>query len=195
MNIGCLFGTFDPPHKGHTAIASWMLEHVPFDAVWLVVTPRNPFKQDRPVSGDHHRVAMTRLAVAGTHGLSVCEEELRLAPPNYTVDTLAHFRDRWPEHRFSLIIGSDNLAAFDRWRDPEVILRHHPVVVYPRPGMPVRSGANHWMDHPAVRVIDAPLLDLSSTRIRKALGEGLDTARWLAPEVRAYALREGLYAH
>jgi nicotinate-nucleotide adenylyltransferase len=195
MNIGCLFGTFDPPHNGHTAIASWMHAHVPFDAVWLVVTPRNPFKQDRHLSADHHRVAMARLAVAGMEGITVCEEELRLPTPNYTVDTLAHFRQRWTEHRFSLIIGSDNLDQFHRWQDHEGILAHHPVVVYPRPGMRSPHAKNFHKDHPGIRITDAPMMDISSTRIRAAIREGRDAGAWLAPAVFEYALREGLYAN
>jgi nicotinate-nucleotide adenylyltransferase len=194
MNIGCLFGTFDPPHRGHVAIAEWMREHVPFEEVWLAVTPRNPFKLDRALSADHHRAAMVRLAIEGREGLRSCEEELRLPAPNYTVDTLAHFRQRWPDHRFSLIIGSDNLAAFDRWRDPQGILAHHAVVVYPRGAAGHAVSQSQWEHHPGVRITQAPLMDISSTRIRKAVAAEEDTSAWLDPQVRDYIVREGLYA-
>ena len=109
MNIGCLFGSFDPPHLGHVSIAKHMLKAAKLDQVWLVVTPQNPFKQDRKLSPEQHRLAMTRIAVLGEAGLVASGFELDLPKPNYTTDTLAFMRQRWPQHTFSLIVGSDNL--------------------------------------------------------------------------------------
>ncbi|MBK6829459.1 MAG: nicotinate-nicotinamide nucleotide adenylyltransferase [Flavobacteriales bacterium] len=122
MNIGCLFGTFDPPHKGHVGIAEHMLRSQELDSVWMVVTPQNPFKQDKSLSPDQQRLAMVRLAVKGRPGLEASGFELDLPKPNYTADSLRFMRHRWPDHRFDLIIGSDNLAIFHKWKDAEDIL-------------------------------------------------------------------------
>lgn len=194
MNIGCLFGTFDPPHNGHVRIACWMRDHIPFDRVWLVITPDNPFKIDRHKSSAHDRAAMVRLAIEGAERLEVCEEETRLPAPHFTVDSLAHFRKRWPEHRFSLIIGSDNLLTFERWKDPHGILDHHTVIVYPRPGAPNAPIIADGIAHPNLRISDAPLMEVSSTAIRSAIRKGSMVNGDVKPEVRAYALRKRLYA-
>lgn len=195
MNIGCLFGSFDPPHKGHVAIAAHMLKAAALDEVWLVVTPQNPFKQDRQLSPEQHRLAMTRIAVQGVPGLVASGFELDLPRPNYTSDTLAFMRKRWPQHRFSLIIGSDNLAGLHAWKDPRGILDHHPVLVYPRPGLEEHMALAELAYHPAVTLVrDAPLLDTSSTAIRVRLRNWRPVDDLVAPAVLQYARQNGLYA-
>ena len=193
MTIACLFGTFDPPHRGHVHIARRVLEVPGIDRVWLVVTPRNPFKMDRAVSPDAHRMEMVRIAVQGVPGVEASDAELGLPPPNYTVDTLQVFRTRWPEHQFVLVIGSDNLAQLHRWKDPEAILAHHPVLVYPRPGVKLHQGLSGLADHAHITLLDGPVMDVSSTRIRSAIREGRDPGPQLDPSVAAYAGRHGLY--
>ena len=194
MRIGCLFGTFDPPHRAHVAVAEHMLRTQGLDAVWLVVTPLNPFKQQQAISADAHRLAMTRLAVQGRPGLEACDFELGLPQPNFTVDTLRAMRSRWPGHRFSLIIGGDNLDGLHRWKAPDEILAHHDVLVYPRPGSGPHGNTGPYRDHPRVHLVaDAPAMDLSATGIRSAVREGRDPADALAPAVLDYIRREGLY--
>lgn len=194
MRIGCLFGTFDPPHTGHVAIAEHMLRTQALDQVWLVVTPQNPFKQDRPLSPDNHRLAMTRLAVEGHTDLAASGFELDLPKPNYTADTLRFMRHRWPDHRFCLIIGSDNLAAFHRWKDPEDILEHHPLLVYPREGVREHLAATIFHGHPGIKVVaDAPLLDASATALREAIKTWKPLGDRIAPAVLSYARQHGLY--
>ena len=166
MNIGCLFGSFDPPHAGHLTIARDMLVAAKLDQVWLVVTPQNPFKQDRKLSPEQHRLAMTRLAVQGSPRLVASGFELDLPKPNYTSDTLAFMRQRWPQHTFALIIGSDNLATLHTWKEPDSILDHHKVLVYPRPGLEEHLAQADLLYHPAVNVVrDAPLMDHSLSLI------------------------------
>lgn len=194
MRIGCLFGTFDPPHKSHAAIAEYMRDHAALDEVWWVVTPQNPFKRDQLISDDQQRVAMARLAVQGLKSVRVCDEELELPRPSYTVDALTHFRDKWPEHEFLLIIGSDNLASFDRWKDPEGILQHHDVLVYPRPGHLLHLNEALFRSHPRIRMMNAPLMDVSSTRIRQAVRQGRPVDQWIAAPVWEHIRKEKLYA-
>ncbi len=193
MTIACLFGTFDPPHRGHLHIARCVLEVPGVDRVWLVVTPRNPFKLERTLSPDGDRMAMVRLAVAGQEGVEASDAELALPPPNYTVDSLAHFRARWPEHRFALVIGSDNLAQLHRWKDPEGILAHHRVLVYPRPGADPHHAVPDLADRPGITLLEGPVMDVSSTRIRALVRAGGDPGDLLPPAVAGYIGRNGLY--
>jgi nicotinate-nucleotide adenylyltransferase len=194
MTIGCLFGSFDPPHMGHVAIAEHMLKACGLDQVWLVVTPQNPFKLDRVLSPDQHRLAMVRLAVQGHAGLSASGFELDLPKPNYTVDTLAFMRQRWPDHAFVLIIGSDNLASLHRWKDPEKILEHHRVLVYPRPGVEEHLQQTVLSTHPQVDLIaDAPRVDASSTGIRVRIRNWRPLDGLVHPDVASYIRQHGLY--
>lgn len=195
MNIGCLFGSFDPPHAGHLAIARHMLKSAKLDQVWLVVTPQNPFKQDRALSPEQHRLAMTRLALQGETSIIASGFEIDLPKPNYTADTLAFMRQRWPQHVFSLIIGSDNLAGLHTWKDPETILDNHRVLVYPRPGVEEHMAAADLLYHPSVTVVqDSPLMDISSTGIRVRLRNWKPVDGLMHPNVLQYIRQNGLYS-
>lgn len=194
MRIGCLFGSFDPPHLGHLAIAEHMLRKQGLDKVWLIVTPMNPFKIDRRLSSEEQRLDMTRLAVAGRDGVSASELEFALPRPSYTVDTLAWMRAHWPEHSFVLIIGSDNLAGLHRWKRPEAILAAHHVLVYPRPGQEAHMVEAVLKDHPNIRIVtDAPVLEISSTGIRKAVQEERPISGSVPIAVETYISEHGLY--
>ena len=195
MKIGCLFGSFDPPHLGHVKLAQHMLEHQALDQVWLVVTPQNPFKQDRRLSPEKHRLAMTHLAVQGKTGLSASGLELDMPRPNFTADTLAFMRQRWPQHQFFLIIGSDNLAALHQWKDASLMLEHTPVLVYPRPGLEEHLAQADLLYHPSVTLVtDAPQDPVSSTGIRVRLRAWKPVEGLLDPKVLAYIRQNGLYA-
>jgi nicotinate-nucleotide adenylyltransferase len=133
VRIGLLLGTFNPVHLSHLLVAERLQKHARLDEVWLVLTPRNPFKQGETLASDAHRFAMLQLAVAGRSGLAASDVELGMPQPNYTVDTLELLATRHPEHQFALLMGEDNLAGFSRWRNPERILELAELVVYPRP--------------------------------------------------------------
>lgn len=194
MRIGCLFGTFDPPHLAHVAIARHLLGAAGLDQVWLVVTPQNPFKQDMVLSPDKHRLAMVRLALQADPELVASGFELDLPKPSYTVDSLRFMRMRWPEHVFTLIIGSDNLAVFHRWKDAQDILEHHEVLVYPREGFQAHLASAELRDDPRLRIVaDAPLEDISSTAIREAIRTWRPVDRLVAPAVLAYIRQHRLY--
>lgn len=194
MRIGCLLGTFDPPHRGHITIAEHMLKACGLDQVWLVVTPQNPFKKDLQLSPDQQRLAMVRLAVQGHPQLVASGLEIDLPKPNYTSDTLRFMRHRWPDHRFDLIIGSDNLAMFHKWKDPEDILEHHRLLVYPREGFKQHLSQSIHQGHPGLRiVVDAPLLDVSATGIREDIRAWRPVDDRLSPKVLAYIREHGLY--
>ena len=195
MRIGCLFGTFDPPHNGHLAIADHMVAGVGLDQVWLVVTPLNPFKQANDLSPDMHRMAMVRLAVQGHPNLVASGFELDLPKPSYTVDSLRFMRERWPQHRFDLIIGSDNLAVFHDWKDAGAILAHHRLLVYPRDGFADHLKASAYQGSPQVRIVaDAPLLQVSSTQVRSAIAHWEPVDALVPPAVLGYIRQWRLYS-
>lgn len=195
MKIGCLFGSFDPPHAGHVALARYVRQRQGLDEVWLVVTPQNPFKKDRRLSPEKHRLAMVRLAVQGIEGLSASGVELDLPQPNYTVDTLDFMRERWPQNEYALIIGSDNLASLHRWKDASRLLEKTKVLVYPRPGLEEHLAQADLLYHPSVTLLpDAPQMAISSTGIRVRLRNWKPVDGLLDPKVLAYIRQNGLYA-
>lgn len=171
-----------------------MLGACALDQVWLVVTPQNPFKKDQQPSPDQQRLDMVRLAVQDQPGLVASGFELDLPKPNYTADTLRFMRHRWPDHRFDLIIGSDNLAAFHKWKDPEDILEHHNLLVYPREGFKQHLAQAIHQGHPRLRIVaDAPRLDVSATGIRDDIRAWRPVDDRLSPKVIAYIREHGLY--
>lgn len=195
MHIGCLFGSFDPPHLAHVAIAEHMLKAAKLDEVWLVVTPQNPFKQNVALSPDDHRLAMVRLALMDHPKLLASGFELELPKPSYTADSLRFARHRWPYHTFDLIIGSDNLASFQAWKDPEEILEHHRLLVYPRAGVEQHLEQAEFAKHPQVELVaDAPMVDISSTAVRDDIRNWRRVDDRLAPRVLSYIRQHRLYA-
>ena len=197
MRVGIFSGSFNPVHRGHIALAEWFVQEGVVDAVWMVRSPLNPLKAAEAslLASDDDRLAMLRLAVEGHDSLSVSTIEDDMPRPSYTVLTLRRLRREWPEHEFSLIIGSDNWCRFRRWRCWEDILREFRVVVYPREGSPVEEGPTDFPEAKEVVIAaGAPTYDISSTAIRRALTEAPDeAASMLSPRVLDYILSRGLY--
>lgn len=164
-NIGLFFGTFNPIHVGHLIIANHMAEFSDLDEVWLVVTPHNPHKKRSTLLEDTHRLAMVRIAIEDYPNLKASNIEFDLPQPNYTVNTLAVLEEKYPEDRFSLIMGEDNLKSFHKWKNFEVILKRHSIYIYPR----ISEGAveSQFSNHPQITKIAAPIVEISSTFIRK----------------------------
>lgn len=191
---GLLGGSFNPVHTGHLMLASWLAQEpsAGLDEVWLSLTPDNPLKQLPAGSPpEASRLAMLGLALrdAGPR-LRACAIELTMPRPCYTIDTLRLLRQRCPGHAFRLVIGSDNWLIFDRWRDHEAIRREFGVTVYPRLGYPVDAAGLPE----GVELVEAPVVEVSSTMVRDMVARGLDP-RWYVPEaVGEYIRREGLYS-
>jgi len=156
--IGLFGGSFNPIHTGHIALAQAILHQTDLDEVWLMISPQNPLKQDLPLLDDALRLQMAEKALKEVEGVRACDYEFHLPRPSYTWDTLQHLSAERPDCEFVLLIGGDNWAHFNRWRNWKNILRHHRVIVYPRG----EYGGT----------IDAPLLDVSSTEIRKRVAQG-----------------------
>jgi len=189
MKVGLYFGSFNPVHNGHLVIAGYMAEFTELDQVWLVVSPHNPLKNASTLLNDYQRVHLVELAIGDYRRLKVSKVEFGLQKPSYTVVTLAYLYDRHPEHEFSLIMGSDNLATLHKWKDYRLILDNHDIYVYPRP----LSDGGEFRKHPRVRWVEAPLIELSSTFIRHAIRDGRDV-RFIMPEsVAAYVDEMNFY--
>ncbi|NVK53597.1 MAG: nicotinate-nucleotide adenylyltransferase [Flavobacteriaceae bacterium] len=169
MNIGLYFGTFNPIHVGHLIIANHMVEHSDLDEVWLVVTPHNPFKKKSTLLDNNHRFELVYRATEEYSKIKPTDIEFNLPQPNYTVHTLAHISEKYPQHRFSLIMGEDNLKSFHKWKNYEVILAHHHIYVYPR--ISEGNTETRFNKHPKIHLTDAPIIQISSTQIRKGIKE------------------------
>lgn len=177
MKIGLYFGSFNPIHIGHMAIAGYMTEFTDLQQVWLVVSPHNPLKPSGSLLQDYHRFHLVELAIGDYRRLKASKVEFDLPRPSYTVVTLAYLSEKYPEHEFALIMGSDNLESLRKWKGYELILEQHDIYVYPRPG----HEGGEFRYHHRVKWTEAPQMEVSSSFIRQSLREGKDI-RFLLPE-------------
>ncbi len=188
--IGILGGSFNPVHIGHLMLASYLSQFGRLDAVWLTLSPLNPLKAaSNELLPDMQRLKMLQIATAEAYGVGVCDIELSMPRPSFTIDTLRLLARRYPRRRFKLIIGSDNWRIFDKWRDYEAILDEFGVIVYPRPGYEIETPI--YESH--AEFVNAPMTNLSSTFVRHALAKGGDMNFFLPPGVYRYILDNGLY--
>ena len=184
MKIGLYFGTFNPIHIGHLIIANHMAENSELDQVWMVVTPHNPLKKKNTLLDDYHRLEMVHLATKGFPKIQPSDIEFKLPQPNYTVNTLAHLLEKFPQHEFSLIMGEDNLNSLHKWKNYEEILKNHTIYVYPR--LNTDKIDNQFVNHKKIHKIDAPIVELSSTFIRENIKIGKNIVPMLPKEVWEY---------
>lgn len=194
MKIGLYFGTFNPIHVGHLIIANHMAEHADLDQVWMVVTPHNPLKKKSTLLADHQRLEMVFLATEDFSKIKPSDIEFKLSQPNYTVNTLVHLEEKFPEHTFSLIMGEDNLRSFHKWKNYEAILSHHDIYVYPRIATTTDAGENSiFKNHPKIHLIDAPVVEISSTSIRENIKKGKNVLPLLPSKVWEYIDHNNFY--
>ncbi|MFK5982168.1 MAG: nicotinate (nicotinamide) nucleotide adenylyltransferase [Flavobacteriaceae bacterium] len=182
--VGLFFGTFNPIHIGHLIIANHLAEHSDLEEVWLVVTPHNPHKKKKTLLDDIHRLAMVRIAIEDYPKLQVSNIEFDLPQPNYTVKTLAVLEEKHPEKEFCLIMGEDNLKSLHKWKNYEVILDRFPIYIYPR--ISNRSIEAQFSNHPKITKINAPIVEISSTFIRKNIALGNNIQPMLPNKVWEY---------
>ncbi len=189
--IGVFGGSFDPVHIGHTALANYIAQSGLVDEVWLTLSPQNPFKADRNLTDDTHRLEMLRVATAQDSILRACDVELTMPRPSYTIDTLRKLSEMYPECGFCLIIGGDNWGNFSRWKEHRRIIDNYGVIIYPRPGFDINP-----RELPAnVTTVDAPMVEVSSTWIRQAIAGGRDVNYFMPAGVYPYIINNHLYQH
>jgi len=178
MKVGLYFGSYNPLHTGHLIIANSMLQCCSLDEVWLVVSPQNPFKEKEELLEDQCRLSLVKKALADNPRIKACDIEMNLPLPSYTYNTLQKLAEFYPQHEFSLIMGSDNVDRLDRWRNAEEILSGYDIYVYPRPE---HLDAPLLQHHHVHLIEDLPHLEISSTYIRKQISNGL-SVRYLVPD-------------
>ena len=175
--VGLFFGSFNPVHNGHMIIANFMLEFSDLGQIFFVVSPQNPFKEKASLLEDYHRLALVKEAIGDTDKYYACDIEFKMPKPSYTIDTLTYLKEKYPEKEFSLIMGSDNLKSFHKWKNASQIIDNYRLYVYPRPGFDeseVEGNEN-------ITIVQAPLMEISSTFIRNAIKEKKDV-RFFMPE-------------
>ena len=189
MSIGLFFGSFNPIHNGHIAMAHFLKEKNLFHEIWIVVSPNNPFKVNHELADANHRLKMVQLAIRDFSFLKACDVEFSLPLPSYTIDTLHYLDSQYPNSEFSLILGTDNIANFHKWKDWEEIRNKYKIYVYPR-------GAEHasqHVKHHNISYVDAPLLPVSATAIRTLLQQKKPVHNFLPPSVIQYIEENGVY--
>ena len=184
MKIGLYFGTFNPIHVGHLTIANHLAEHSDLDEIWFVVTPLSPFKKKSSLLDNHQRLEMVYRATKDYTKLRPSDIEFGLKQPNYTIDTLTYLFEKFPEHEFALIMGEDNLKSFHKWKNYELILENHNIYIYPR--LSQGKVDSQFNNHPKVIKVDAPIMQLSSTFIRKGIKAGENIKPMLPEHVWNY---------
>lgn len=188
MKVGLYFGSFNPIHVGHCIIANHLAQTTDLDQVWLVVSPQNPFKPSSTLLNEYHRLHLVKLALEGESKLKASDIEFHLPRPSYTIDTMTYLKEKHPSYEFSIIMGSDGVQNLHNWKNAEVLVREHSIYVYKRPGYEVNTPLRAKLT-----IVDAPLLEISSTRIRKMIKEG-KSAKYLLPEnVKEEIERGGYY--
>ena len=190
MRTGLFFGSFNPIHVGHLIIANYMATHTDLREVWMVVSPHNPLKHKQSLARDYDRLHLVQIAVAENPLLKASDIEFSLPKPSYTIDTLIYLKEKYPNRDFVLIMGSDNLATLEKWKNYDILLRDYALYVYLRPGFDPGPLASH----PAVRLFDdVPLMLLSSSYIRECLRQGKSVKYLVSEPVYAYLSASGLY--
>lgn len=190
--IGIFSGSFNPIHNGHLIMANYMCEFTTLDEVWLIVTPHNPLKKRTDMLDEQVRLKMVELAVEKYENIKACDVELHMKRPSFTINTLEKLSHEYPECNFSLIIGADNWSFFDKWKDYNKIIENYKILIYPRHKAEVIIPESL---QETIILVNAPIIEISSTFIRHSIKEGRNIRAFLLPEVYDYIESEELYRH
>ncbi len=188
MKIGLYFGSFNPIHVGHLIIANHILNTETLDEVWFVVSPQNPFKNTAGLLNEQHRLSLVKIAIEGEKKLKASNIEFKMPKPSYTIDTLIILGEKYPQHLFSLILGSDGFQNIEKWKNYKQIINSYHIYIYLRPSFEVR------IDLPKnIKIVSAPLLEISSTQIRKNIKEGKSIRYLVTDDVMKEIELKGYY--
>jgi nicotinate-nucleotide adenylyltransferase len=188
MKVGLYFGSFNPIHIGHLIVASHVANYTDMQQVWFVVSPQNPLKTSAALLNEYHRLHLVRIAIEDDPRLKASDVEFKLPKPSYTIDTLTYLQEKFPQHEFSLIIGSDSFQNLPNWKNFDLLVKNHPFIIYKRPGFEITNtwGAN-------VIILDAPLLSISATQIRNNIKEKKPIRYMVEEKVREEIERNNYY--
>ena len=187
MNIGLYFGSFNPVHSGHLIIANHVLNETPLEKIWFIVSPQNPFKTNAALLNEYDRLHLLKLATEDDLRIKISDIEFALPKPSYTSVTLAHLLEKYPEHQFTIIMGSDSFQNLHKWKNAEYIIKNYSICVYNRPGFEIQNHVNAKL-----QIVDAPLLQISATQIRQLIKEG-KSIRYMVPDKVKEEIERGNY--
>lgn len=187
MKIGLFFGSFNPIHTGHLIIANHILNETDLKKVWFVVSPQNPFKKENSLLDEYNRLHLVRLAVEEDSRLKASDIEFRLPKPSYTINTLVHLEEKYSNHEFSIIMGSDSFQNIHKWKNYEAIIKNYSIIVYQRPGFVIKNNLKA-----KTQIIEIPLLQISATQIRQLVAEK-KSIRYLVPDKVMEEIEKGGY--
>jgi nicotinate-nucleotide adenylyltransferase len=188
---GLFFGSFNPIHIGHLVIAEYMVEYTDMQQVWFVVSPQNPLKPAKGLLSENHRISMVRLAIEYDNRFKASSIEFEMPRPSYTITTLTYLTEKYPQNKFCLIMGADNLATLNKWKNYEQILKGYEIYVYPR--KEITAIPKELQDHASVNITEAPVMELSSTFIRNAIKEKKNIRHMLPHQVADYVKEMHFY--
>jgi len=193
--IGLYFGSFNPVHIGHLAIAGYLTEFTDLDQVWFVVSPQNPLKKKDTLLADHHRLYMTQLAVGDSDTIKASDIELKLPVPSYTIDTLTYLKEKYGKNEFCLVMGEDNLYTLHKWKNAAELAKQYPVYVYPRydSKRPDSQLLDMLISTADIHYVKAPLMQISGTFIRDGIKNGKNMSYFLSPSVWNYIVEMHFY--
>ncbi|MGC9374500.1 MAG: nicotinate (nicotinamide) nucleotide adenylyltransferase [Bacteroidales bacterium] len=189
MKIGLFFGSFNPIHIGHLAIANYMLEYAGLDEIWLIVSPHNPLKKEETLLDENQRLKMVQLALSDNPKIKPSAVEFNLPKPSYTIDTLNYLSGKYPDKQFKIILGTDNFTSFHQWKNYREILAKYAMLIYPRAGYDI----GEYKNYPNISSIDAPLMEISSSFIRKSIQNGKNVQYFLPYGIYDYIKTNHLY--
>ena len=187
MKIGLYSGSFNPIHHGHVMLANYLVEFSDLDELWFVVSPHNPLKKKADLMDDMDRFKMVELALEGDARLKASDVEFSMPQPSYTINTLRALSSQHPSDQFVFICGMDSLEGLPRWKEYEAILEGYELLVFPRKGYD--GGA--LLHHPHVKVLETPVIEVSSTFIRNCLREGKDVRHFMPEKAYQYLISSG----
>lgn len=192
MKIGLYFGSFNPVHVGHLIIANHILNTTNTDKLWFIVSPQNPLKQTNTLLNEYHRLHLINLAIGDDSRLKASDIEFKLPKPSYTIDTLTYLSEKYPQHEFSIIMGSDSFQNITKWKNHKLLLAKYEILIYNRPGFEIFTSS-----HKHILLAETPVLEISATHIRNLIKEK-KSFRFLVPdlvreeiELNGYYLKDG----
>ncbi len=190
MKTGLFFGSFNPVHIGHLAMANYIIEYTDLGQLWFVISPHNPLKKKETLLSDQARLEILELALEGDDRFAICDIEFRMPKPSYTIDTLTYLSEKHPKNEFMLIMGSDSLLSFHKWKNHDIIVSRFHRLVYPRLS---ESKIDYTRYENITYLKSAPIIEVSSSFIRKAIADGKDIRHFLSLKVYNHILRYNLY--
>lgn len=191
MNIGLYFGSFNPVHAGHLMIANYLAEYTDLEKIWFVISPQNPFKKRDSLLADYHRLELLRIAIEGYPKFHASDIEFKMPKPSYTIDTLIYLKEKYQDYTFSLIMGADNLLSLQKWKNSEQIISNYDIYVVPRKDAEITNSQKKISKR--IKMTESPVIEISSSFIRKSIKEGKDMRYFLPKEVYEYIINMNFY--